>query len=462
MDVRCPKCQTLYELDDTQVKAPLVTLKCSQCQYVFRFESRQAVVQENHRRWMVRKRKTGDILYFNALDALHQWIMQGQVTHKDEISRTGKTWMLLGEIGESVPVFQVVESISSLSGQPKPEDSSIAARKISEEHAIPVAPQEPRERVRTEIQFGKVEAPEEVTQRARPSRMTPNSLPAPLPPNPRVRRDERFVTPNPPTEKWELGGDVPQTHLTSEVTSHTERPHSRAPLFAVIAIVVAGAAYVFFFQRPLLDGIMGQDVPRSAVSLGNTQGDEGQTAGTTQGAVESAQSVEDAIAASEAAQHAAAVAKFEEALQVIHPKMDQALGVATEEAELAAESENDPKEKLAKAKRTLEGGRASQALSIYKDVLDQDGRNVEAITGVAWCYIELGRFNDAASNFRRALEIDPKEGDALIGLGTAERQRGNLRAAFDAYDLYLGRHPKGAKSSIARYQIDALRKQLGL
>jgi tetratricopeptide (TPR) repeat protein len=245
--------------------------------------------------------------------------------------------------------------------------------------------------------------------------------------------------------------------LTSEVTSHTERPRGNAGWFVVVAVVLLGTAYVYLFQRPLLDGIIGQNGPQTVVSLGNPQGLDTATAQQAP-----SETVEDAIDASAIAQRAAAAKEFQAVLAAIRPKMAQALGVATEEAELAAEAANDPEEKLAKAKRTLEGGKAPQALAIYKDVLDQDARNAEATTGVAWCYIEMGRFNEAASNFRRASELDPKDGDALIGLGTAERQRGNLRAAFDAYDLYLGRHPKGAKATIARYQLDALRKQLGL
>ena len=466
MDVRCPKCQTLYELDDTQVKASVVTLKCSQCQYVFRFESKQAAIQENHRRWMVRKNKTGDVLYCNTFDVMHQWIMKGQITKKDAISRTGNSWMVLGEIGEFVPVFQVVESISNLTGQPSPEDSAIAARKISGEHAPaelpvpqPVAPPaEPeRERIRTEIQFGH-QATEDVTQRARPSRPTPSALP----PNPRVMRDERFITPQPPqNSEWELGGDVPHTHMTNEVTLQTEMPRSNASWIVAILILLVGVgAYVYFFQQPWLTSVVGTNTP--PVSL-TTDGPP-QTAAVTAAQAPSEDPwalVQNAIDQALSAKSALEAQRFAAAMDALRPGFDSALGVATEEAELAAEG-GGLKWKVDEARRALERGRAAQALSMYKDVLDIDARNSAAVAGIAWCYIEMGRFDDAASNFRRALELDPKEGDALIGLGTAERQRGNLKAAHDAYDLYLGRHPKGAKASIARYQLDALRKQLGM
>lgn len=490
MDVRCPKCQTLYELDDTQVKTPTITLKCSQCQYVFKHETRlSTAVQENHRRWMVRKRKTGDILYCNAFDVLHQWIMSGQVSKRDAISRTGNKWTELGQIGEFVPVFQVVESISNLTGQPLPEDSAIAIRKISEDNLAALAPPQPapappqhphahqvpnRERVRTALQFGQVSPPEEVTQRARPSRMTPAAIPAPLPPNPREIREERQPTPAAPVpvpvptpqaptlDGWELGGDVPHTHLTSEVTSQTEIPRSKAPLWIGLLVIAAGIAYLMVFQRPLVDSLLGTPTESSVVSLGNTgSATNHATESPTALNATAAQASQKTAAAEPSTANQPPDTRVTQAIDATRPALHHALGVATEETELAAESGN-VENKLTEARRTLERGRAPQALNLFKQVLDAEPRNATAITGVGWCYIEMGRFEDAASNFRRALDIDPKQGDALIGLGTAERQRGNFKAAHDAYDLYLGRHPKGPKASIARYQLDALRKQLGL
>ena len=141
--------------------------------------------------------------------------------------------------------------------------------------------------------------------------------------------------------------------------------------------------------------------------------------------------------------------------------MDQALGVATEEAENWAEG-GGVDEKLVAAKRALERGRLKGALKLYKEVLVHDKRNVKAVTGLGWVYLEMGRYDQAATQFKRASDINSRHGDALIGLGTAERQRGNLKAAYNAYDLYLGRNPRGPKASIARYQLNELRRQLGM
>ncbi len=118
MDVRCPQCETLYEVDEHQLRGGGATLKCSQCDHVFRLQTSVALNQENRRRWMLRNTSSGDILYFAAFDQLHKWIMEGEASKGDEISRTGDRWTCLEDIGEFMPVFKAVDSISSLNNAP--------------------------------------------------------------------------------------------------------------------------------------------------------------------------------------------------------------------------------------------------------------------------------------------------------------------------------------------------------
>ncbi len=40
MDVRCPNCQTEYELDESRLKPAGVTVKCASCEHVFRVRKR--------------------------------------------------------------------------------------------------------------------------------------------------------------------------------------------------------------------------------------------------------------------------------------------------------------------------------------------------------------------------------------------------------------------------------------
>ena len=115
MDVSCPRCDTVYELDDRQVESGAATLQCSQCGHLFRLDADSGVQNEVNRRWVIRQADGGEFLYFTGFDTLHEWIMAGKVGADDEISRTEKSWRRLGDIGEFAPVFQVVESIAHIS-----------------------------------------------------------------------------------------------------------------------------------------------------------------------------------------------------------------------------------------------------------------------------------------------------------------------------------------------------------
>ncbi|MGM0556618.1 MAG: tetratricopeptide repeat protein [Myxococcota bacterium] len=118
MDVSCPQCETLYEVEERQLRGGGATLKCSQCDHVFRLQTSLALNRENQRRWMLRNTQNGDILYFSEFDQLHRWIMEGEATKDDSISRTGERWTRLEDIGEFMPIFKAVDSISSLQNTP--------------------------------------------------------------------------------------------------------------------------------------------------------------------------------------------------------------------------------------------------------------------------------------------------------------------------------------------------------
>lgn len=472
MDVRCPQCETLYELDSSQIKSKVVTLKCSQCQHVFRFESRTSIIQENQRRWMVRNLESGDILYLNSFEVLHKRIMEGQVSRRDEISRTGKKWTLLGDIGEFMPVFQVVDSISSIAGEDSP-----AAKAVSPvEKELPPSPRAEdipeRQRVSTSIQYGG-ESAEDVTKRARPERPT---TPTPSPETDPDREVSQAVKEEPSvpaatepeasprlkstlddSSQWAIGGGALEE--PSEPIELPSSGRSAWPVVLLVLILAAGGGYYYVanFQPDLLASILEQNPDREVVSIG--QNDAGVDAATEQ--VDVHQVVAGAYAAAFNAQQQQEAGLFESVVRSLRPAMDQALGVATEESEAWAEG-GAIDELLVDARRALESGRHARALSIYEEVLGQDGGNVIAITGIGWAYVEQSRSADAVSQFKRALDLNSGYGDAYIGLGTAERQRGNLKAAYDAYDLYLGRHPRGEKASIARYQLEQLRRQLEL
>ncbi|MBE2247903.1 MAG: zinc-ribbon domain-containing protein, partial [Myxococcus sp.] len=125
MDVRCPRCQSEYELDDGRVTDDGVTVKCSECQHVFRVKRKSLVmtlpVRDEasaaaaplpptavHREWRVRQ-PNGNTYLCKELTTLQKWIIERKVARDDEISLTGETWKRLGDIPELASFFQVVD-----------------------------------------------------------------------------------------------------------------------------------------------------------------------------------------------------------------------------------------------------------------------------------------------------------------------------------------------------------------
>ena len=169
MDVRCEKCQTEYELDESRLKPGGVTVKCTNCGHMFKIRKRsntnvgvatassvaaaaaaappapdrarppskpgtppviispssarqqsraesEAPVNINdapsgpnsERQWLVRL-ENGETKTCRELATLQQWIVAGIVGRESLISRTGKTWKRLGDIAELGQYFIIAD-----------------------------------------------------------------------------------------------------------------------------------------------------------------------------------------------------------------------------------------------------------------------------------------------------------------------------------------------------------------
>ncbi len=145
MDVRCEKCQTEYELDESRLKPGGVTVKCTNCGHMFKIRKRtptnvgMATLQDavppgpapraarasskndvpstlsdspsgpnSERQWMVRL-ENGETKTCRELATLQQWIVAGIVTRESLISRSGKTWKRLGDIAELGQYFVIAD-----------------------------------------------------------------------------------------------------------------------------------------------------------------------------------------------------------------------------------------------------------------------------------------------------------------------------------------------------------------
>src|SRR5690349_19608637 len=149
MDVRCEKCQTEYELDESRLKPGGVTVKCTNCGHMFKIRRRATTnvgvasapstlaappsttantavgprpgdsdaplrVSDpgsgptTERQWMVRL-DNGETRTCRELASLQQWIVAGIVSRESLISRSGKTWKRLGDIPELGQYFVIAE-----------------------------------------------------------------------------------------------------------------------------------------------------------------------------------------------------------------------------------------------------------------------------------------------------------------------------------------------------------------
>jgi len=165
MDVRCEKCQTEYELDESRLKPGGVTVKCTNCGHMFKIRKRantnvgvpavpaadtrarppsgkQPHVPQpradsmgdaplrisdtpsgpsSERQWLVRL-ENGDTKTCRELATLQQWIVAGIVSRESLISRTGKTWKRLGDIAELGQYFVIAdEARAQRAGKPTPK-----------------------------------------------------------------------------------------------------------------------------------------------------------------------------------------------------------------------------------------------------------------------------------------------------------------------------------------------------
>jgi predicted Zn finger-like uncharacterized protein len=148
MDVRCEKCLTVYDFDESQVGPTGVTVKCTQCGNLFKVKRRQtmefpakappvapaappsfgasprpasprratatvgavpAPMPAIDNTWKVRLAATGEVYRFHELSTLQQWIAERKVARTDEISRGSDTWRPLGAVNELAPYFAQLE-----------------------------------------------------------------------------------------------------------------------------------------------------------------------------------------------------------------------------------------------------------------------------------------------------------------------------------------------------------------
>ncbi|MFW5926379.1 MAG: zinc-ribbon domain-containing protein, partial [Myxococcota bacterium] len=108
MDVTCERCGTVYEFDETLVSGRGTTVKCTQCNHVFKVTPGGAT-RSPRSGWQVR-RQDGAVMEVESLKVLQRRIGQGHLSRDDTISRDGTTWKRLGDIAELQSFFDTAQA----------------------------------------------------------------------------------------------------------------------------------------------------------------------------------------------------------------------------------------------------------------------------------------------------------------------------------------------------------------
>ena len=116
---------------------------------------------------------------------------------------------------------------------------------------------------------------------------------------------------------------------------------------------------------------------------------------------------------------------------------------------------------------------ANSAISQYKAVLDQDPKNVNSIKGIAYLYLQMKKFEDAKTYYRKAIELDPNDPEAYYSIGVIdwtqayqprmeERAKLGLRPDEPLKDKKLCQKLRDENGQVIQDGIDSLNKALSL
>ncbi len=121
MDLRCERCATEYELDDSAISEAGTVVQCGTCGHTFQVRRAASVTAQ----WWLQT-ADGSTHQVPGLACLQGWIVEGRVSPQDRISVDGQIWRHLVEIPELASAFAAAGSNGGAhpSAPPAPKRSS--------------------------------------------------------------------------------------------------------------------------------------------------------------------------------------------------------------------------------------------------------------------------------------------------------------------------------------------------
>ena len=119
-------------------------------------------------------------------------------------------------------------------------------------------------------------------------------------------------------------------------------------------------------------------------------------------------------------------------------------------------SSQQPELPMPEAWKALERGDAAKAASLFREGLDRSPRNPLLHFGAGWAAYSLGRYDDATSALKRALEYNPSFVQAAALLGTVAYANSDLDLAIRSMEKAAALAPNDPR---IRRQLEQWRKE---
>ena len=114
-----------------------------------------------------------------------------------------------------------------------------------------------------------------------------------------------------------------------------------------------------------------------------------------------------------------------------------------------------------------------QAIDQYKSVLEKDPKNVNSIKGIAYLYLQMKKFDDAKTFYRKAIEVDPNDPEPYYSIAVIdwtqsyqprmeERAKLGLKPEERLKDKKVCQGLRDAHSDVVKDGIEMLDKAIGL
>ncbi|MDY7229219.1 zinc-ribbon domain-containing protein [Hyalangium rubrum] len=457
MDVRCERCKTQYQLDDSRVSETGVTVQCSTCHHVFVVKKKALVVTvpvaagqqpqgpaiplgtppappppglrplgspitmpppvgtaaapppaeaasvlppggtpgERAREWRVRQ-ASGNLFTLKDLTTLQKWIVERKVSRDDEISMTGESWKRLGDIGELATFFQLVDEAQKA--------AVLQAQLGATASTAAPAPEPSQKRSLTPVLLlllvlllGGGSAfyyfQVLVPQREEAERVATAR---------RLEEEERRERER--QEQLLAAQARAETQAQADAGSPTE-PDADAGALAGAELLDAGD--------------------------GGSQEDAGTLLDA--GAAEDAGTGADAGTPDAGAPDAGTGVKRPAPVRDFDYYMTQ-------------------------GDRQRERERPEAALEAYAAAAELSPDRGEAYAGRGMAFLDLGDTRQAEAEFKQALKFNPRYGEAIIGLAETYRSQGKKAEAIRYYERYLEILPNGPEAAVARTAIERLKE----